>query len=299
MENNPFYGAIPENPPDTDYQLVAGVFDLPTPRHTFAEKGIQYNQKDIGLPVGCTIVSKATQVSNLTGYRYPDSELQKLWKIDLAYPKDPANNEVGGYQSTAVDIVRDNFHEPLVSFRINLISPEADLAFEKGYMLDVLYHGNEEFNLDHYIDGILNQTKLTGLSTYGHNISAVIMKKGDMYKVMVDNYSAEGSTLNTYSVPSENLKALVANGVFSPQSYVFALQADIDHPVTNVSPFAVNSWQKASKKGIVTGKSNPQSKAGTKWDELLLYKAGFLTSILGTLSLERKIVAMDRAGLLE
>lgn len=294
---DPFYGAIPENPSEEDWQLASGVVDLPNPRHTFFDDKHQYNQ---GNTNRCTVFGSAGCVSDLTRYKYTPAELQQLWDLSKKYLVRPSSDEKGGYQSTAADVVAKNFTpEQIVYFRIGLISPEADKAFKQGYSLAVLYRGNQDYNLDHYLDGVLDATQLSGLSTYSHELRMTYDKTQDVYYLVVDNYfDPANPTRNTYKISKENLVKLVANNVFYKWAYVFAYKADLRQEGSLISSFAVNSVEKAKKHDILDWGA-PQQLVTPQLLEDVLKKLNLLTVDTDKgCTKERLIVALDRANLL-
>jgi len=298
-----YFGALEEVVPETEYQLVAGKVVLPRARHTFWDNEIQYHQGLVD-GVSCTIHGPATNVSALTGYRFTTEELKKMWALVLNPPKDwpikSATPGLGGYVSSGVYVNRKCFTiEELMTFCIQLNSQEALDAFEKGYMLTGSFGGNIEYNNDKE-DGKLDLVRLNDKQNYWHCLS-ICQDKEDKTKLhaIVDNYYKEGSTRNIYKVPKANLPLLVASGVFSSNAYAFAYKQDVEHPHTLVSPWAVNDWDKAIKYRVIKGTEDPKSITGTPIDEFLLIKAGFLTSKFGSLTLERKLVALSRSGYYE
>lgn len=292
-----YWGVVAEETSEEDYQLLAGTVDLPNPRKTYWDHQNQYQQTEVS-PVSCTVHGALGAVSDLTGNVFSLEQRKFLWDEAVKLGADPS---VGWYVSRAVDLVRKfasvNFSkEELVSFRVDLDSQEFTDNLEKGYSFVVAYRGNANFQADKN-DGTLDLVKLDGKSTFGHCLRIVKHKDKNMVRMIIDNYPQSGH--NAYDIPLENLPKLVQNGIFYQSAYVLAYKSDVNNPPSLVSSFAVKSWQKALLKGVVTDKSDPKSIAGTAWDEKLLFAAKFLTSILGTLSLERKIVAMDRASLLD
>lgn len=293
----PYFGIIEGEVPETTYQLVAGKVDLPYARHRFHDKEIQYYQPDVSA-VSCTIHGGATAISALTGHRFALDDLRRFWDIDLNLKVQPAIEGTGGYVHVAVDIMREGYTaEKLKSYGVQLISPEADQAFDRGYMLVVSFGGNTQYGAD-ASDGVLDLTKFIDAIKWYHCLTICLDEKDPtMMNLVVDNYWREGKT-NTYKIPRANLSELVKNKIFSNNAFVFAIQSELDHPASLVSPWAVKSWEKALRMDIVTSTSDPKSIAGTAWDEKLLHAAKFLTILVGNLTLERKIVAMDNAKLL-
>lgn len=308
-----YYGVRAEEVKDTDYQLVAGEVDLPTPRHTWETAPITYNQKEIS-GVSCFCHGPLGAASTLVNHTFSMDDRKWMWAEALKKPgTDPSK---GGYIADGMDIVKqlvkDKLGIELKYFRVSMDSPEFFTNLNKGYRAVVGFRGNAQYNSDKN-DGILDETKLIGNSSYGHCLSDHEVPAYD--GEIVDNYP-QAKEKNFYKIPVGHTIPLVSNGVFFKNAYFFAFKEDLDQPATVISPWAVNSVAKAKIKGIVDW-SNPQimctielinavlERIGKKplpsvitpdMFEATLLSLGALSSQTG-LTKERLVVALDRLGL--
>lgn len=286
---------------ETDYQLCAGVLDLPKPRHTFNDNKITYQQTDIS-NVSCTIHGAIGAISDLTGYKLTDNERQDIWNEALANGADP---KVGWYVNKAVDITRRwwNQNKPLdfeiVAFSFVTGSEEHRDALLSGYSVVTGYRGNQAYNDDYNADSVLNLTSF-GAPSYGHCIRIVddlVIKYDDV----VDNYPKTRPKTNIYKIPDANMIPLRDNDVFFNTGYVFAIKDDMGDWTRKVSPWAIKSVEKARSKGIMTKWDNPQEEIAPANSTLewTLFKLGGLTKTGLSLSKERLAVSLDKLKLLD
>lgn len=294
MENkhDPFYGVIADDFNETDYQL-GGSIDIPRAVQSFEDTKIEYNQKEVSA-VSCTIHGAMGAVSSLTGYKFGLEERKTLWEQALKLGADP---NVGWYTSRAVDLVRKHFNrngKHVTSFKINVGSEDFFRALRLGYRIVVSYRGNFDYNKDRNEDGILDGTYF-GRTTYGHCLT-ISYSKGDEYELMIDNYHGIRKH-NVYKVPSANLKKLISNGVFFRACYVYV--ENYEEKNSNVPIWALQSWEKAIKKGVVNEKDDPMKVVMGSAMEETLVKTGVFKKSEEDVTLVRWVVALDRMGLLE
>lgn len=291
-----YFGVLGEQTSEKDFQLAAGIVDLPRPRHTYWDLQHQYDQTEVSF-VCCTTTANQGAVTDLTGNIFSLDQRRAIWDEAIRLG---ANPSVGWWINKATNLVREfssaNFDkEKLVTFRVTLAGDEFNDCLEKGYSMVVGYSGNANFSFDKN-DGVLNLVKLDSTSTFAHCLRMVKHEDGSKVRMIVDNYPSFGH--NTYDIPMENLPILLANNVFFKESYVFAYKADVMHPPSLVSAFAVSSVEKAKKHGILDW-SNPQQPVDSVLLEDVLKKLGLLTVDTDKgCSKERLMVALDRANLL-
>lgn len=312
MEHDEYYGVIAEKIKDTDYQLVAGEVELPIPRHTWADAPIMYNQKEIS-GVSCFLHGPLAAASTLLNHTFSMDDRKWAWAEALKKPG--TDLAKGGYISDGMDIVRQLVKDKLgieLSYYVEPMDSaiyQANLA--KGYRPVVGFRGNAGYNADKN-DGVLDQTKLIGNSTYGHCLSEHAVPACDGR--IVDNYPQAGDK-NFYTIPLGHTIPLVANDVFFKNAYFWAYTEDMNKPVTVISPWAVASVSKAKAKGIMDWSIPSQlctielinavlERIGMKplpsvitpdMFEATLLSLGALTSQTG-LTKERLVVALDRLG---
>lgn len=285
-----YYGLISEKTSERDWQLLAGVVDLPQPRHDYWSNQIQYNQKEVAYN-SCSIHGAIGAVSSLANHIFSIEDRKFIWELALARGADP---KIGWYLNEAVDLVRewanDNLNEEFVSFKVALDSQEFADSLKKGYRAVVGFRGNGKYSKDKG-DGVLDQTKLDGKYTYGHCVGMVISQDPNYAEVIIDNYAGSGS-FNSYKIPLDHLKDLVANGVFFYDGYFFAYKADMQSEPSLISSFAVNSVAKAKEKGI-TKWDKPQEALSPELCSAMLFKAGVITSD-APMTKERFAIVLDR-----
>ena len=289
MDKDPYFGVIAEQTSDTDWQLCAGIVDLPRPRNDYWDKQIQYDQSEVATN-SCTIHSCIGAVSSLSGHFFTLDDRKCIWNLAVAQGADP---KVGWYIDKAVDLVRkyatDTLGEEFSTFRVSLGSQEFVDNIKKGYCAVVGFRGNALYNKDKS-DGVLDYTSITGNPSYAHCLRIVISQDPKYAEVIIDNYPK--AKVNSYKIPVGNLPLLVKNNVFFKDAYFFAYKADMESAPSLVSSFAVNSVEKAKKKGI-TDWSHPQELLSPELCNAMLLKAGVITSD-APMTKERFAVVMDR-----
>ncbi len=290
MTKDPYYGVISDTYKEGDYQLAGGVTTLQQAEHSYWENKIQYNQLRVS-PVSCTLMAAIGAYSDLTGERVELSTLQELWAEALRRGAKP---DWGWYIHEAVDLVRQHFGG-LNSFRVEVGSDEFFEAMDKKYSIIGGFRGNALYNQD-VKDGILHKIEF-GQTTYGH---AIRMTKGnnDIYRLTVDNYAGHND-VNTYRIRKKDFKGLIDNNVFFRSGYVFAIKDTIQIKTANVPIWAVKSWTKAVKKGVISEGGSPTETIADHVVEKMLYKSGVFNKKEGNVSRARMVVALDRLGCLD
>ena len=297
MSRNPYFGAKGDSFDERDYQLAAGIVELPKPAHTFYDQQNTYEQNLVS-PMSCTIHAAIGAASDLLGIRFNTSFIQSLWE----YAKTRGASDTEGYYvDKAVQDVRKKVNEvgiypEILSFRLTLCSEEFWQAIDAGYSVATGYRGNADYNKDFLTDGILDGTDFGSL-TYGHSLRFVKDKDSDEIKVIVDNYPER--KFNVYKIKRETLQKLWENQVFFTSGYVFATRESFVQPQLKVSDWAVKSVEKAKAKNVATHWDNPQEIIGTATLEQILFNLGGLTQLTGNgVTKERLIVALDNLKLL-
>ena len=103
LDKDPFYGIIEVGESESDWQLLGGVLDLPTPRNTFWRHHIEYHQPEVSL-VSCTVHGALGCVSDLTGIAFSLAQRKEMWSEAI---KRGAREGFGWSLSGAVDLVRE------------------------------------------------------------------------------------------------------------------------------------------------------------------------------------------------
>ena len=300
MPQSPFYGVLGIDDRETDYQLVAGQLDLPTPRNVFADNKTQYHQPEVS-KVSCTVHGSLGAASDLLGVKFTLEQRKELWTEALRLG---AKEGYGWFTARAVDLVRKYalkyFNVELYSFTVKLTDEEAYRALDRGYTLVCSFSGNSTYNQDKD-DGKLDLTSF-GKFTYGHCVRMVGTEIKDEYELIVDNYITTRKTKNIYKVSRDKLDDLVSNGVFSANAYVYAIKEDFDayqRGNTFIVPvWAGKSWEKALAKKVIAEGIDPNANFGDAKLEDIFVKCGLLSKNEGSVSYARLAVALDRANLL-
>lgn len=292
-----YTGVLGDGWQETDYQLLGGVVDLPIPRKTYQDTKIAHQQGEVG-DNSCTVHAAMGCVTDNTGLDWTLSQRKEVWAEAKKRGADP---KWGWYINKATDLVRESakvyLGVDLRTFVFALDSDEAMDALDKGYSLNAGFRGNAAYTADKNDDGILGGTNFKP-GTYGHAIR--LTPSGEVEVLAVDNYPKTAKH-NTYKISKENLKKLVANGVFFRMAYVYAYAEDVDlsNLPKNVSVWGIKSWDKAIKKGIESEESNPMEIVGDKEDEEIWVKLGKLNKAEGNITRLRRAVLLDRLGLLD
>lgn len=223
MNKTPYQGVIAETADVRDYQLCAGVLNIPTPSNTF--DGIVYEQ-DLVSNVSCTLHGALGALSDLMGIRFSVECRKKLWDRALALG---AQEGIGWYVDKAVKLVRDFAREQghdILYFRVMLGSEEYADAIKKGYTVVTGYRGNASFNMD-ITDGVLDGTDFTN-TTYGHCLRLTEDMEFRANENLVDNYPDSRPESNIYRVSDVNLKKLRENNVFFNSGFLFVNRKDFE-----------------------------------------------------------------------
>jgi hypothetical protein len=292
-----FYGIIAEKENEDVYRLGAEIIDIPKSPFKYSDLKVQYNQNSIGR-YSCTLFGSMGAVSDLTGKVWSMQDQRDIYDQSLKLGLDPNQ---GWFISDAVDLIRKNYfriyNQELLSFAVDVDSELFYDALTKGYSVVMGYSGNKDFNID-YKDGILDGTSF-GTGTYGHCVR-MTQTDVDIYEMVVDNYL--GRDPNTYKIKKANLKDLVKNKVFYKKGYIFVIKKDFEELnltsgfFANVPLWATVSVEKAIKAKLITTKSDLNEIVGTNALEEILIKLGVFTKAIGSVSLVRWIVALDKLG---
>ena len=295
MDTEHYGGLISVNSAETDYQLLGGILDLPTPKLTFSDWRIEYNQSEVQKN-SCTLHGALGAISDLTGYPFTLAQRKEVYDLAVSAGLDP---EIGWYLRNAADLCRKyatkTIGKEILSFRVTMGSQEFFDALNKGYSVYFGYHGNSIYNKDFKDDADLDSVTF-GTLTYGHALRMV--RSNDAFALVVDNY--KGRKPNSYTVKKDNIDDLVRNGVFFLTAYVFALKDDFDARdlAQRIPLWGVKSWDKAVKKGIHANDEDPFEIVGNSKDEEFWFKVGGLTKLEGSLTRIRRDVAADRLKLI-
>lgn len=294
-----FHGVIADEFKETDYQLLAGILELPKARTCFYEHQIQYNQKEIN-NFSCTLHGAIGALSDLKNYRFTLQERQQLLKLAIQKGFDIAK---GWYIASAMDLVRTFWNErhtddEVLYFRFDLNSSEFAEAYEKGYSIVFGYNGNGKYQSD-FQDGKLDKTTF-GKSTYGHCIRC---SNKPEKATAVDNYFGL-LKINSYFLPENNIPELMKNGIFQRSGFIFVDKSDFNKDNTTMPKipiWALASAHKAERKGVITNWENPLEIVASEKAEWIFEKLGVLNSVKheGGINLSRFAVLLDKVGLLD
>lgn len=223
MTKTPYHGIIAESADVRDYQLAAGILNLPNPSNKF--DGITYEQNVVS-NVSCTLHGAIGALSDLLGIRFSVECRKELWDRALALG---AQEGIGWYVDKAVKLVRNFAREQghdILFFRVMLGSEEYADAIKKGYTVCTGYRGNASYNKD-ITDGVLDGTDFKDL-VYGHCLRITEGMITRMNESLIDNYADSRPESNIYRVSDENLKKLRENGVFFNAGYLFVNRKDFE-----------------------------------------------------------------------
>lgn len=301
-EKTPYYGIIDELFDERNWQLAAGIVDLPKPRMVFDDTGAEYYQDEIA-DSSCTIHGCIGAVTDQTGLLFTKAERKELWQMALDWqpPKYAAKDGVGWWTTLAVDLIREytnknklSQEDRLNSYHMWIGEGEFWEALSKGYTVVVGFKGNKSWNADKNADGILDGIDF-GKATYAHCVRMIEVEEG-LYEMVIDNYPNHSKS-NRYKIPRKNLEILIKKGIFHFGSYVFAYAKDVE--TAKYPPYAVKSIEKAIKKGVALKWDDPEEIVGNGTLEWTLINLGALSQQYGNVSKARLIVAYDRLGLLD
>jgi len=219
----PYFGIVSETLDKQDYQLAAGVLNIPVPSSKFND--VTYDQDEVS-NVSCTLHGALGSLSDLLGVKFTLKERKELWKraLDLG-----AQEGLGWYVDKAVHLVRNFARElghDILYFRVMLGSEEYADAIKKGYSVVTGYRGNASYNQD-IDDGVLDGTDFGSL-TYGHCLRIIEGRQEATNENLIDNYPTSRPQSNIYKVTDENLKILRANNVFFNSGYLFVNRKDFE-----------------------------------------------------------------------
>lgn len=296
MDTEHYGGLISVNSSETDYQLLGGVLDLPTPQFTFNDRRIEYNQAEVQKN-SCTLHGALGSIGDQAGYEFSFDQRKEVYGLAVTAGLDP---EVGWFLRNAGDLCRKYatkvIGKEILSFRVTVGSQEFFDALNKGYSVYFGYQGNSAYNKDFKDDADLDSVTF-GALTYGHALRMV--KSDDAFELVVDNY--KGRKPNVYTVKKENIDDLVRNGVFFMTAYVFALKESFDARdlLQRIPLWGLKSWEKAVAKGVHGDTEDPFERIGDAQDENFWFKLGGLTKLEGNLNRIRRDVAADRLKLFD
>jgi len=223
-----YYGIPYELLDEKNWQLCAGIIELPKPRFVFTDNQIEYQQTEVS-KVSCTLHGSSGCMSDQTSKKLTLQERKDLWKMALNYPKRPATEEKGWYSTLAIDLVRDYVNEkyfkddPLETYSFVLGSEEFWHALDLGYTVGVGFKGNSSWSKDKNEDGILDAIYTTDF-TYAHCVR-MIKENDDTYRMIIDNYPKTAKK-NEYLIPKTNIEEMIRVGTFHTMGYVFAFKKD-------------------------------------------------------------------------
>jgi hypothetical protein len=210
-----YNGIISEKIDQRDFEFAGDINELNLPIPLNAQKGVYYNQKEVS-DMSCTIHACMGAITDLTGYVFSLEERKKLWE---EAKKQGASDSYGWYVSDAVNLVRKYVNTlgigNFVTVRTTFGSDVFYKAIKQGYSGIGIYKGNKLYNEDIADDGVVEETNLTGNSTYSHCIRYVW---GIGVEVR-DNYLGSKTWKNEYKIKYE--LELYKNSVISPTVYFF------------------------------------------------------------------------------
>ena len=303
MNKQPYYGALADKHEDSDYQLAAGVLDIPEAPKGFEDSKITYEQNEVS-NCSCTLHAALGALSDLTGIRFNLDDRKSLWARALVLG---AKEGIGWYVKDAVELVRQFSKEKGVEvnyFWLQIGSEEYQDAIQKRYSVVTGYKGNAKYNKDFLDDGILDGTDFSSFS-YAHSIRLNDVISNPEFERIADSYP-HSRLYNEYKISDATLRLLHANGVFFNSGYVFTLKDSfvINPQLSKVSLWAKKSVQKCVQLGIATKWENPQEEIANSIFEWMLLKSKMpdgspvLTTKVGAISKERAAVLLDKLGLL-
>ena len=222
-KKTPYHGIIAETADVRDYQLAAGVLNIPTPSSKF--KDITYEQDEVS-NCSCTLHGALGTLSDLLGIKFSLEERKELWRRAVEMG---AQEGIGWYVDKAVKLVRDFAREKgydILYFRVMLGSEEYADAIKKGYSVVTGYRGNATYNND-IDDGFLDGSDFTN-TTYGHCLRLTEDMELRSNESLIDNYPISRPKSNIYRVTDSNLKKLRENSVFFNYGYLFVNRKDFE-----------------------------------------------------------------------
>lgn len=249
------YYAAKEVYHNIDWRLGGSLADLPPAPSTFWHTQIQYNQLEVH-PMSCTIFASAGAISDLTGYRFTQSQFQQLV---AAAKQDDFSDYDGWYIYKAVDLVRNWWKrekdDSLVSYLVDLNTSDLTEVLKKGYSVVTGYRGNSQYNEDVGVDGILDNLSI-GNTTYGHAIRLIQDRNDPNYaRVIIDNYVGS-QAFNIYRIRVKDFPQLVNRSIFYSSGYIFVMNSN--RPFKDVARNSKTEWfysalEWAYQEGLIGG----------------------------------------------
>lgn len=293
---NGYFGARLDTFDERDWRLGGDII-LPTPIHSYWKSEIQYDQREVH-PYSCTIHGSIGAMSDLTGYEFSLEERKLIWE---KAKERGASEQWGWYTRNAVQLMKEMGQEILGEkfdyFFAPLGSHDFFYALEKGYTAVVSIRGNSAYVND-YLDGTLDETEF-GEWTWGHCLRITESKDDpESLTLIVDNYKDHKSRPNTYKIPKDNLKDLVAGGVFFQNGYIFTSQKDFDamnEPDIPLWATEAVAWAVENKIATVWTADEMERRVGDEAMEKMMIRMNLLSQEVGYVSKIRWIVAMHRA----
>ncbi len=293
---NPYFGAI-DGVGDLDWQFGATAVKIPKARLTYYDTKIEYNQNKVNA-YSCTVFASMGALSDLTGYKFSLDEQKDVFNRAVAEGLDPT---FGWYGHKAVDLVRrwwnEKFPDRLIVSQYAMVSRAEDILtpLNLGYSMTVGLKISEAMMKDYY-DGKLDSTEVSN-TLFGHFVR-MVRDKDDAYKLIIDNYEGKKGYSNKYTLTYIQVKDLLSKGVFFNSAYFYMYKTDyqLEQEVSNISPWALASVEKAKKVGITDWSRPKKIVAGTD-AEAMLKKAGSIQEEHGGMTQERFAVFMDKNNL--
>jgi hypothetical protein len=253
-----YFGCLGDGALDTDYRL-GGSLVLPTPRHTFEENQVQYDQSKTRNPstkMACTMFSIMGVITDLTGQTFTEDAISDI--VTRAITKGFNVGEGWTLQAATDHVVKwwneKNPNEKLKYFRIRLDEQAYQDAINLGYTVQVGYRGNKAYNEDYLKDGVLDETAFTNL-TYGH---AIRNKDKDLLTIKeIDNYNKPSRAYNVYDVSKENFAKLVSKRIYFIHGFVVVYEDDWEkaNELSEIPLWGTKAYESA-KVAVRNGKLN-------------------------------------------
>jgi hypothetical protein len=238
-----------------DWRMGAGILEnVPAAPLTFWEYQIQYNQLEVH-DMSCTIFASAGAISDLTGYRFNNTQFRFL--VEEA-KKDDFSDTEGWYIYKAVDLLRRWWKAnegDMTTYRVNVAGSDFVEALNKGYSVVTGYRGNSQYNQDVAADGVLDNISIVN-TTYGHAIRIARDRDlPDYARLVIDNY-LDAQPFNTYRIKIDDLPKLVDKGVFYYSGYIFV--SNVERMFKDVVRNSQTEWyyselEWAVQEGLITG----------------------------------------------
>lgn len=291
-----FFGSLGDNSTEQQWQIGAAIETYPKARHTFADNKIQYNQLEVN-EFSCTLHGAFGSLSDLSGFTFTLAERMEMLQQAIKLGFNPVS---GWWVNLAVDLIRHYWNamtpnDLVSSFSVQLGTADMDTVLGLGYSIVVSFNGNGTYNSDYFKDGVLDATSF-GKATYGHCVRITLSTDPNNYLLVVDNYIGH-TPYNTYEIPKKDMAALLANGVFSPNGYIFVFQNDL--ALTDLPPYQTSAVQSAIAKGVLLDVSDAlMPRTVDSFIEASLFKLGVITVMGQPWTKGRWCVVLQRFKLL-